>query len=91
MVPDEDGSGVIRDLQWTSWTSTSATATGTAWVNNCLPNCATGTVIAYPATVTLDQPVSYGGQLYFNRLTTYFPDKTPTGRQTEIQTPLTGG
>jgi hypothetical protein len=91
MVPDEDGSGIFRNLHWTSWTSSSATATGTEWVSNCHPACGDGTMIAYRASVTLDQPVTYDGQLYFNRLTIYYPGQTPiASHHTEVQTPLVG-
>jgi hypothetical protein len=88
MVPDEDGSGVFRDLHWTSWTSSSAAATGTGWISNCKPACGDGTKIPYPIRVTLDQPVTYHGQLYFNRLTTYYLNNVPL--PTQVQTPLVG-
>ena len=55
-----DGSGYVKDLVWTNWGSPQATATGTQALNNCTPNCAQGTYVDYPATVTLAGLTPYG-------------------------------
>jgi hypothetical protein len=55
-----DGSGYVKDLVWADWGSPQATARGTEEVNNCSPNCATGTFTGYPATVTLAGLKPYG-------------------------------
>lgn len=44
-------------LQWTTWTQTSATATGAEWADDCNPDCATGTFSPYPVTVRAFAPV----------------------------------
>jgi hypothetical protein len=55
-----DGSGYLKDLVWSHWGSPQATATGIQVLNNCTPNCAQGTYVDYPATVTLAGLTSYG-------------------------------
>jgi hypothetical protein len=37
-----DHGDVLQDLQWTSWTATSAAAVGTDVYNDCTPSCANG-------------------------------------------------
>ncbi len=46
----DDGIGVAH-LHWTSWTSELASAYGTAWVNDCKPDCAAGHIHHYPVVV----------------------------------------
>lgn len=43
----------LSDLEWTNWGETAATATGTARVNNCRPNCGGGTFHDFPVSITL--------------------------------------
>ena len=60
----------FQDLRWTSWTPTSATATGTEMYNDCTPIYAEGHFHSIPgATVTLTLPVSNpGGQLVWSQI-----------------------
>jgi hypothetical protein len=55
-----DGSQVVTALSWTGWGGPQATATGTLQVNDCQPNCASGKLTGYPATVTLTGLTAYG-------------------------------
>jgi hypothetical protein len=55
-----DGSGYVKDLVWSNWGGTQATATGIQEINDCNPNCAQGTFAGYPATVTLAGLTPYG-------------------------------
>lgn len=48
----DDGEG-LEQLHWTSWTPELASAYGTEWANDCLPNCASGHVHDYPVLVEL--------------------------------------
>jgi hypothetical protein len=59
IVTSADGSGYINGITWTSWGQATAMGTGTLQVNNCTPNCATGTYTAYPATITLSGLAAY--------------------------------
>src|SRR5580700_7864719 len=38
-----DGSGSFTKLHWSVWNTSTATATGVLYVDNCEPNCAQGT------------------------------------------------
>jgi hypothetical protein len=58
-----DGSGYVKNLVWTNWGSSQATATGTLEVDNCTPNCAQGQYAGYPATVTVSGLTPYGSGL----------------------------
>jgi serine/threonine protein kinase len=55
-----DGSGYVKNLVWSDWGNSRATATGTLEIDNCTPNCAQGTYTGYPATVTLSGLTPYG-------------------------------
>jgi hypothetical protein len=61
---------LLEGLRWTSWTATTATATGTLEYNDCLPSCVAGHHHNIPGTrVTLTLPVSRdGGPLLWSRV-----------------------
>jgi hypothetical protein len=53
---------LLEGLRWTSWTATTAKATGTLEYNDCTPSCVAGHHHYLPGTrVTLTRPVSRGG------------------------------
>ncbi len=71
-------------IHWTSWTPTSATATGDMWTETCLPNCELGKVLQTPGTIKLsDTTVSSAYALIFNKLTF-----TPVKGRVWVQTSL---
>jgi hypothetical protein len=49
-----DGSYVLNNIQWTSWTAQQATGTAIAAVNDCNPNCAAGSTGDYPVSIEFD-------------------------------------
>ena len=51
-----NGAQAVTGLTWTGWGGPQATATGTLRVSDCQPNCASGKVTGYPATVTVFRP-----------------------------------
>jgi serine/threonine protein kinase len=53
-----DGGNVVTAMSWVSWTATGATGIGTSGIDNCIPDCASGTVTQVPATITLSSPVN---------------------------------
>lgn len=53
-----DSGNVVTDIDWTSWTATSATAEGVSGWNSCVPDCAQGSVTQVPTGVTLSDPVN---------------------------------
>jgi hypothetical protein len=48
-----DDSVSVRDIIWSSWRASGAAGRGTWYLQTCLPSCAQGPVIKYPATLTL--------------------------------------
>jgi len=55
-----DGNALLSDLIWTSWTSSSATATGQYVRNTCIPSCAQGTFVMSAALIRLAYPIQTG-------------------------------
>ncbi|MGO9957002.1 MAG: serine protease [Solirubrobacteraceae bacterium] len=51
-----DAGNVVAGISWSSWTTTSAVGNGTSVIQNCVPNCATGSNTPVPATLTLSNP-----------------------------------
>jgi hypothetical protein len=49
------GAGIV-DLHWTRVDDKTVTATGTGFVDNCIPDCARGTYVRSPVSITASQP-----------------------------------
>lgn len=83
-----DGSDYLRHLNWAVWTTT-ALATGTEWINDCVPDCARGTFRHYRVLVTLwrARPLTRAVD-HFTRLTTLYTHKRPVvnGRPVRLRT-----
>ncbi len=60
IVNSADGSGYVKNLTWSGWGSATARGSGILEIDNCEPDCASGTYSGYPATVTLSGIASYG-------------------------------
>jgi hypothetical protein len=58
----------VSRLKWTSWTTTTATATALHNVDSCKPNCAQGTYSHFAVRVTLWDPGVVDGVLVFRRM-----------------------
>jgi hypothetical protein len=59
----------VRSITWTSWTSTSATGTGTHAINTCRPTCGVGGTYTYfPVTVRLSSPGYLDGMPLFKTI-----------------------
>lgn len=73
-----DGGFIAEDLVWTDWGTARATASGTASVKTCDPNCAQGGREQYPVTLTADrlQDCDHGRPQY-TRVTYAFPERSP--------------
>jgi hypothetical protein len=52
-----DSGNITTDLEWSSWTATSATGEGYVDIQGCNPDCATGGQTPTPTTITLSNPV----------------------------------
>jgi hypothetical protein len=52
----EDGSWLIKDLQWSGWGTSVASASGISSSSDCKPDCATGQRTETPARFTVSSP-----------------------------------
>jgi hypothetical protein len=52
-----DSTVSLNNMSWSTWTGTEAVGSGTEGLNDCIPNCATGSQHPVPVVVTLSRPV----------------------------------
>jgi hypothetical protein len=79
VVTCADANYQLRSLKWSSWGGASATATGTAFINDCTPYCAAGHVHSYAVHVTLGRLIACGSSRHYNLLTVLFTGARPKG------------
>jgi len=80
-----------KDLVWSSWTATTATAGGEVWENDCTPTCAGGTIKLYPASITLSSVQATRDGPAFTAMTATYSGAEPNGHPTDtfgLETPL---
>jgi hypothetical protein len=53
-----DGTASLWTMTWLTWNASEAVGTGTEKLDDCLPNCAAGTLHAVPVRVVLSDPVT---------------------------------
>jgi hypothetical protein len=78
-----DGTAVLWDMTWSTWTATEAVGSGTEKIDGCTPNCASGTPYPVRVTVTFTKPVKAGcsastTRLYWTRASFNWPDGLPS-------------
>jgi hypothetical protein len=85
-----DGSGLLAGtgkasrrpnfgrLDWTSWSATGAHATGANWIDNCLPNCASGRFTAFPVEIQAFRPRVVAGYKIFTRMKVSYTARLPS-------------
>jgi hypothetical protein len=59
----------VSAIDWTSWTPTSASGTGTFHQDTCDPDCATGAFKKYKVVISLSDPGEWLGRLVFEEIT----------------------
>ncbi len=74
-----DANASLMDLSWSSWTSSSATASGQYTRNTCVPNCALGTFVTSPAMVRLAYPIQTGVGPQFASISYRYADASAPG------------
>jgi hypothetical protein len=75
-----DANNQVTGIKWESYGTDAASGKGTAKVNDCKPNCASGKTKSYPAVVTLTKPKNCGkGVTQFTRLAETFTGARPPG------------
>ena len=62
-----------RKLTWSGWGTATTTGTGTLEIDNCTPNCASGTYTGYPATITLSGLRPYGHREAYSEMVVTAP------------------
>jgi hypothetical protein len=85
-----DGSGVLAGtgrpsrrpdfgrLRWTNWGATGAHATGANWLDDCVPNCASGRFTAYPVAIRAFRPRVVVGYKIFTRIRVRYTGRLPS-------------
>lgn len=69
----DEGSGI----EWTQWTAHVALGTGFDQLNNCDPDCASGTYTGYRVKIEMWRPQVLAKTLVFTRMTIFFLRHTP--------------
>jgi len=77
-----DGTTSLWNMTWPTWNSVQAVGDGTEKIDDCDPNCATGTLHAVEVTVMLSKPVQVcvagAGRLFWTQATFTWPDGLPS-------------
>jgi hypothetical protein len=71
---------VIVNVSWSKWGKRFAKGTGTYQVNDCIPDCADGTVTPTPSTIYLTGRERCGQIFVFSRMKVYFAGQKRTSR-----------
>ncbi|MEV5545726.1 hypothetical protein AB0L35_06205 [Streptomyces sp. NPDC052309] len=77
-----DGNSRLESLRWSHWNSWSAVARGINWLNDCKPDCASGTFRSYAVIIRLDQPRTWEKDpdlKQFTRMSLTYTDGRPEG------------
>ncbi len=71
-----DGSSYVSNIAWSGWGDFTDRGQGILNLDDCIPNCATGTFATYQAYVDVSDPVPYGhrGYLAYAKLQVSAPD-----------------
>jgi hypothetical protein len=70
-----DGGAYLEGLSWAAWGSSSAFASGSYVLNDCVPYCAAGHFHSFPVLVALwgaEARPGHAGEAYFTHLTIIF-------------------
>lgn len=82
-----DSSLALSDLRWDSWAD-QASGRGTATVNLCDPDCATGKSMTTPVTVTLSEPKEVCGRPFYTQMQLTFTGAVPAGVPSTTSVPI---
>jgi hypothetical protein len=79
VVTCADAGFALEDLEWSSWGGKAAIGQGTAAVNDCKPDCASGEVKDYDASVELSDIQDCPGFQQYGSVTVDFTGEGPKG------------
>ena len=88
-----DGNALLTHLTWSSWTPTTASASGDYTHNTCTPDCAQGTFVSTPASVRLGYPIETSAGREFAMISFTYADPAAPGGSftgTEVAPTSTG-
>jgi hypothetical protein len=63
-----DGNMFVEEIDWSRWSSKSATGIGKYTTNTCDPSCAEGDFISNPVNITLSNLTEFKKKYYFRTL-----------------------
>jgi hypothetical protein len=75
-----DANDYLSKLTWAAWGSTAAFATGTEWMNDCVPSCARGHFHSYAVLAVLWRAAprpGHAGEQHYTRLTIIYRGSRP--------------
>jgi hypothetical protein len=76
-----DGTGELIDMTWSSWSALSAIGAGVDRVDNCSPDCASGSWSNYPVHVVFDHPIHVPCGSFYSEALFTFPSSAPSDAQ----------
>jgi hypothetical protein len=86
MLACGDGNASLTRLTWSSWTPTTALATGLYTHNLCVPNCAEGTFVSVSADVRLNYPIQTSAGREFATVSYTYSNPGAPGGSTTVTT-----
>jgi hypothetical protein len=75
-----------KDLVWSTWGASGASAVGEVWENDCTPSCAAGTIKLYRAAVSLSDVKPSRDGPTFTAMTATYVGAEPNGHPTDTFT-----
>jgi hypothetical protein len=69
----------LTRAHWRTWRHWLALGHARSHWDNCIPNCATGTITVKPAQITLSRPRHRCGKWFYTRVTFHFTAGRPPG------------
>lgn len=72
-----EGSSIILNMRWSSWTATRAEGVGLSRETDCEPTCAEGQRFQYPVRVIVDRPTNTDCGRFYGRITIIYPKDFP--------------
>jgi hypothetical protein len=85
-----DGNFGVRRLSWTGWGEPFAAAVGTAYANDCTPNCAAGRFHTYRAVIVAAGAQRCVNVIAYSRITVAFvgPSPYPKSKASDLVYPM---
>jgi len=82
----QGGSPMAHTWHWNTWNSKAARSTGTLEINNCIPDCASGSAGYHKLYVTLSGVKYHHGHAYYSVMTWYTPGYQMYGQRSSAVT-----